>query len=85
LCKPRTVSISAARTHAHTQALNMQLHIKSKPHDLTSPLPHPENYHVTCCDFQKATCLARYSLQRPPLWSSGQSSWLQYGDVLCFL
>jgi hypothetical protein len=22
---------------------------------------------------------------RPPLWSSGQSSWLQSGDVLCFL
>jgi hypothetical protein len=21
----------------------------------------------------------------PPLWSSGQSSWLQIGDVLCFL
>jgi hypothetical protein len=24
-------------------------------------------------------------LERPPLWSSGQSSWLQDGDVLCFL
>jgi hypothetical protein len=22
---------------------------------------------------------------RPPLWSSGQSSWLQDGDVLCLL
>jgi hypothetical protein len=22
---------------------------------------------------------------RPPLWSSGQSSWLQNGDVMCFL
>jgi hypothetical protein len=22
---------------------------------------------------------------RPPLWSSGQSSWLLNGDVLCFL
>jgi hypothetical protein len=22
---------------------------------------------------------------RPPLWSSGQSSWLQNGDLLCFL
>jgi hypothetical protein len=22
---------------------------------------------------------------RPPLWSSGQSSWLQNRDVLCFL
>jgi hypothetical protein len=25
------------------------------------------------------------SLIRPPLWSSGQSSWLHNGDVLCFL
>jgi hypothetical protein len=25
------------------------------------------------------------TLNRPPLWSSGQSSWLQNGDVLCFL
>jgi hypothetical protein len=25
------------------------------------------------------------TLSRPPLWSSGQSSWLHYGDVLCFL
>jgi hypothetical protein len=23
--------------------------------------------------------------RRPPLWSSGQSSWLHIGDVLCFL
>jgi hypothetical protein len=22
---------------------------------------------------------------RPPLWSSGQSSWLQNGDVLCLM
>jgi hypothetical protein len=22
---------------------------------------------------------------RPPLWSSGQGSWLHNGDVLCFL
>jgi hypothetical protein len=28
-----------------------------------------------------------YSVEgsRPSLWSSGQSSWLQNGDVLCFL
>jgi hypothetical protein len=26
-----------------------------------------------------------YCLDRPPLWSSGQSSWLHNGDVLCFL
>jgi hypothetical protein len=23
--------------------------------------------------------------KRPPLWSSGQSSWLHNGDVLCYL
>jgi hypothetical protein len=27
----------------------------------------------------------REQLIRPPLWSSGQRSWLQNGDVLCFL
>jgi hypothetical protein len=27
----------------------------------------------------------RMTLGRPPLWSSGQSSWLQNGDILCFL
>jgi hypothetical protein len=26
-----------------------------------------------------------YVISRPPLWSSDQSSWLQNGDVLCFL
>jgi hypothetical protein len=26
-----------------------------------------------------------YSIKRPPLWFSDQSSWLQNGDVLCFL
>jgi hypothetical protein len=29
-------------------------------------------------------CILR-SDSRPPLWSSGQSSWLHKGDVLCFL
>jgi hypothetical protein len=27
----------------------------------------------------------RYRNNGPPLWSSGQSSWLHNGDVLCFL
>jgi hypothetical protein len=26
-----------------------------------------------------------FNFDRPPLWSSGQSSWLHNGDVLCFL
>jgi hypothetical protein len=29
--------------------------------------------------------LNRVCYVRPPLWSSGQSSWLQNKDVLCFL
>jgi hypothetical protein len=29
--------------------------------------------------------LDQYMYSRPPLWSSGHSSWLQNGDVLCFL
>jgi hypothetical protein len=29
--------------------------------------------------------LRGYKVLWPPLWSSGQSSWLQNGDVLCFL
>jgi hypothetical protein len=34
----------------------------------------------------KATELVSYVEEsRPPLWSSGQSSWLHNGDVLCFL
>jgi hypothetical protein len=27
----------------------------------------------------------KQNIPRPPLWSNGQSSWLQNGDVLCFL
>jgi hypothetical protein len=34
--------------------------------------------------FPVLICVASL-LMRPPLWSSGQSSWLHNGDVLCFL
>jgi hypothetical protein len=30
-------------------------------------------------------CICYVEESRPPLWSSGQSSWLHNGDVLCFL
>jgi hypothetical protein len=30
-------------------------------------------------------CICYVEENRPPLWSSGQSSWLHNGDVLCFL
>jgi hypothetical protein len=33
-------------------------------------------FSVDSCDAEES---------RPPLWSSGQSSWLHNGDVLCFL
>jgi hypothetical protein len=33
----------------------------------------------------KFLLLSSEFLPRPPLWSSGQSSWLHSGDVLCFL
>jgi hypothetical protein len=35
--------------------------------------PFIQRKQRVCCDW------------RPPLWSSGQNSWLQNGDVLCFL
>jgi hypothetical protein len=30
-------------------------------------------------------CVVYVQRNRPPLWSSGHSSWLQNGDVFCFL
>jgi hypothetical protein len=40
-------------------------------------------YYVSCEVRTQFICYVEES--RPPLWSSGQSSWLQNGDVLCFL
>jgi hypothetical protein len=37
------------------------------------------------CDCIIKVTLRRGAIARPPLWSSGRSSWLQNGDVLCFL
>jgi hypothetical protein len=45
-----------------------------------------EMYCVSCevrTKFTYDVCYVEES--RPPLWSSGQSSWLHNGDVLCFL
>jgi hypothetical protein len=42
-----------------------------------------EMYCVSCEVRTEFICYVEES--RPPLWSSGQSSWLQTGDVLCFL
>jgi hypothetical protein len=39
-----------------------------------------ENRHVLCWIY-----ICHAEERRPPLWSSGQSSWLLKGDVLCFL
>jgi hypothetical protein len=40
-------------------------------------------YCVSCEVRTEFICYVEES--RPPLWSSGQSSWLKNGDVLCFL
>jgi hypothetical protein len=40
-------------------------------------------YCVSCEVRTEFICYVEES--RPPLWSSGQSPWLQNGDVLCFL
>jgi hypothetical protein len=42
-----------------------------------------EVYCVSCEVRTEFICYVEDS--RPPLWSSGQSSWLQNGGVLCFL
>jgi hypothetical protein len=42
-----------------------------------------ELYCVSCEVRTEFICYVEES--RPPLWSSGESSWLQNGDVLCFL
>jgi hypothetical protein len=42
-----------------------------------------EIYCISCEVRTEFICYVEES--RPPLWSSGQSSWLQNGDVLCFL
>jgi hypothetical protein len=42
-----------------------------------------EMYCVSCEVRTEFICYVEES--RPSLWSSGQSSWLHNGDVLCFL
>jgi hypothetical protein len=40
-----------------------------------------------CCTFETSdSCFCKLQqVERLPVWFSGQSSWLQNGDVLCFL
>jgi hypothetical protein len=61
---------------------------------LWSIIPHPPTAHtqpVYSIRAQRewvmtiATCSCNDGLTGPPLWSSGQSSWLQNGDRLSFL
>jgi hypothetical protein len=41
---------------------------------------------VFSCEVRtECTYICYVEESRPPLWSSGQSSWLLNGDVLCFL
>jgi hypothetical protein len=42
-----------------------------------------EMYYVLCEVRTKCICYVEGS--RPPLWSSAQSSWLQNGEILCFM
>jgi hypothetical protein len=45
-----------------------------------------ENFHGFLPSLQRNGCIITVlEDERPPLWSSGQSSWLHNGDVLCFL
>jgi hypothetical protein len=69
---------------AHRQCLHIV-----EGHQACLPCRDPRS----CCDLLEncrikkvlgLSPLANYT-DRPPLWSSGQSSWLQNGDVLCFL
>jgi hypothetical protein len=56
-------------------------------------LPSLDNVLNHLQHFTKCTCSSSWNssyktvvpCRGPPLWSSGQSSWLQNGDVLCFL
>jgi hypothetical protein len=43
-----------------------------------------EMYCVSC-ELRTELYICYVEESRPPLWSSGQSSWLQNRDVLCFL
>jgi hypothetical protein len=56
---------------------------------VAEPAVRTTPYVYTTCKAGKepVTCTVCYcvGLQWPPLWSSGQSSWLQNGEVLCFL
>jgi hypothetical protein len=59
----------------------------SKTVELTPPSSAYRRTYVTytvhlMCYMYSGSCI---KVNRPPLWSSGQSSWLQNGDVLCFL
>jgi hypothetical protein len=50
----------------------------------STPFPCLLNYLALPLDFS-ILFFSSTTFSRPPLWSSGQSSWLQKGDVLCFL
>jgi hypothetical protein len=41
---------------------------------------------IYCVSYEvRIECICYVEESRPPLWSSGKSSWLLNGDVLCFL
>jgi hypothetical protein len=68
-------SLEIPAISAHTYHYSTQI-LRSK--HLTSHIFHFLNYF--------SSLNSRSTNERdPPLWSSGQSSWLHNGDVLCFL
>jgi hypothetical protein len=67
---------------------------KKKKWDLWSKVPDwARHQDISMTDWLTVSCnvtltltlALTLTLTRPPLWSSGQSSWLHNGDVLCFL
>jgi hypothetical protein len=45
---------------------------------------HTAMTHIALWNVEDLTLCRQSAYRWPPLWSSGQSSWLQNGDVLCF-
>jgi hypothetical protein len=69
------------------QAAQKQYYFCIKSHDITSLQTATLSLCLSLITiwFHSFICFFIYRYPSPPLWSSGQSSWLQSRDVLCFL
>jgi hypothetical protein len=72
----------------------MESHLRSRCHVGSCSYLLPDAYPPMCQLLSPCKICSNYiysqihsqrNITRPPLWSSGQSSWLQNGNVLCFL